>query len=119
MHAVTQSFGAINHACIEPIVKWTRSNKTLLYTLAVSLLLGGIVCYHSPQTFELMKKNVKFLTVIIPIAYTLTFPLVLTVFVVGTENPYGCHQGAHKLFQQYTESIVKVWQLWFNFVGLP
>lgn len=67
----------------------------------------------------MMKKNIKFLTIVAPITYTLPAPIIGIRMALQSAAPGGqISYNASKKFELYGESIVKVWEAWFRYVGI-
>lgn len=115
---INQSISTLNTEYVQPSFSWCKRHKLLVSTIALSVLTGAI-CYKSEVAYDLMKKNIKYLTVVLPIAYTLPLPLIsfmISVTLAGTGGSMSYETG--KMLEAYTQSIVRVWQAWFKFVGI-
>lgn len=115
---VTHYISVFNTNCVEPSIDWIKNHKTVVSVISISVLLGA-ACFKSPQTLDMMKKNIKFLTVIVPIAYTIPAPIIGFCIAITEAGAGSISYDSGKLFEAYRNSIVKVWQAWFRFVGIP
>ena len=120
MLTVTNNYiNQLNTECIQPAKEWCTKHPLLVSAIGVTILLGA-ACLNSPEACGFMLKNIKFLTVIVPIAYTMTFPIVTVLFVMAGGAPLA-ESSRHYLsenFGMYCASIPKVWEIWFQFVGI-
>lgn len=107
---VSNHLTKFNSEYITPSIKWVNKNKLVVASIALSILIG-IACYRSPGSLDLMKKGVKLLTIVVPVAYTLPAPFVIAGIVA-------CQGPDRALGAYYFQSVAKVWQMWFVFVGL-
>jgi len=113
IQSVKSTVTTFKNNVIIPPVRWVKNNTRLITALAVTILLAA-ACYSSPQALDLMKKNVKFLSIALPIAYTLPVPVIGCMLVLAEGVGY---PGA-ALFDSYCQTVAKAWQTWFTFVGL-
>lgn len=114
---------SFNEKCVKPTIEWSKKHELLIAGIGISVILG-IACYRSPEVFEFTKKNIKLLTVVVPIACTiLPLPIVaITVAISGGANGRGggsISDVADPMFKAYYYGVIKVWQEWFKFVGIP
>lgn len=93
--------------------KWVGNRVRLITAIGIGILLIA-ACINSSAALDLMTKNIKYLTIIVPIAYSLPAPLIGTAMVL-TE---GLGHPGTAIFNSYTHSVVKAWQTWFTFVGI-
>ena len=117
---INQNFNVFRTNYVTPAINFSKRHKILVSAVITSVVLGAI-CYRSPQAAHAMKKNVKFVTVVLPIAYTLTFPVAMVGFVMAGAAPYQGYESRRtleNLFDVYCQSIVKVWQAWFKLMEI-
>lgn len=72
--------------------------------------------HNVSKIFNVMLKTIKFLTIVAPIAYTMTAPIVAFIVILGAAS-YRTYETAN-ILQIYYVSVVKVWEIWFNYVGI-
>jgi len=113
MFSVKQPLHRFYHNVIVPPINWVNSHTQLITVVAVGILLAAS-CYTSPAALELMKRNIKFFSILLPIACTLPAPVIGASLVVAEAVGYP----GTVLFNSYMQTVAKAWQMWFTFVGI-
>ena len=99
--------------CVVTPAKWVSNHVILITAIGIGILLTA-ACINSSAALDLMTKNIKYLTIVLPIAYSLPTPLI-GIAMALTE---GLGHPGTAIFNSYTHSVVKAWQTWFTFVGI-
>ncbi len=108
--AAAHTMNMFNTDYIEPTIEWSKKNKMTITALGISILLG-VMCYNSPQICNIMKKSIKSLTVVFPLVYSLSLPMIICRKITG-EGFY-----TNEMIEVHYQEVGKVWQAWFAFVS--
>lgn len=119
INAINNAASYVNDKCFRPTVKAINNHKVMAATVAIFGTVLGVASYKSPEVAAFLKKNVKLLTIVVPLTYTAALPFVLIgSIMMGASGSCEAHRNSNAFLEMYSTGLQKTWQAWLKYVEL-